>query len=69
MRVDKLDFEGAELHLRNAVLEIAARALEQRINADTSDYTGPQRPCFCGQTARYVDRREKTFASVPGDLT
>lgn len=69
MRVDQLDFEAAEIHLRNTAFQIAARALEQRINADTSDYTGPQRPCPCGQTARYVDRREKTFTSVLGDLT
>ena len=69
MRVDQLDFEAAELHLRNTILQIAAGALAQRLNADTSDYTGPQRPCPCGQTARYVDRREKTFTSVLGDLT
>ena len=52
MRVDQLDFEAAEVHLRGAVLQIAGGALEQRLNADTSDHTGPQRPCPCGQTAR-----------------
>jgi len=50
-------------------MRIAAGALQQRLNADTSDRTGPERPCPCGQTARYVDRREKTFTSVLGDLT
>ena len=65
----ELDFEAAEAHLRSAVLQIAARALQQRLNADTSDHAGPQRPCPCGQTARYVDRREKTFTSVLGNLT
>jgi hypothetical protein len=66
--VDKLDFEAAEIHIRNSVFQIAARALELRINADSSDFIGPQRPCPCGQTARYVDRRGKTFTSVLGDL-
>ena len=66
--MDKLDFKAAEIHIRNSVFQIAARALELRINADSSDFTGPQRPCPCGQTARYVDRREKTFTSVLGDL-
>ena len=67
--MEQLDFEAAEVHLRSAVLQIAGRALQQRLNADTSDHTGPQRPCPCGQTARYVDRREKTFTCVLGDLT
>jgi len=67
--VDQLDFEATEVHLRSAVLQIAARALEQRLNADISDNTGPEQPCPCGQTARYVDRRDKSFTSVLGDLT
>jgi hypothetical protein len=66
--VDKLDLEATEIHLRNAAFQIAARALELRINADTSDFTGPQRPCPCGQTARYAGRCGKTFTSVLGDL-
>ncbi len=48
---------------------MAARAVEQRINADTSDDTGPSRPCACGQPARYVGRRAKTYQSVLGELT
>jgi hypothetical protein len=49
---------------------VAARAVEQRINADTSDHGGPTVPCpRCGQLARYVDRRSKTFTSVLGALT
>lgn len=67
--MDDLDFEATEVRLRGAVLQVAARALEQRFNADTSDHAGPQQPCPCGQTARYVDRREKTFTSVLGALT
>jgi len=48
---------------------VAARAVAQRINADTSDDTGPSRPCACGQPARYVGRRAKTYQSVLGELT
>ena len=49
---------------------MAARAVEQRINAATSDHVGPPAPCpRCGQPARYVDRRAKTFTSVLGALT
>ncbi|MGH9556239.1 MAG: ISKra4 family transposase [Terriglobales bacterium] len=68
-RADELDFEATEVRLRSTVLQVAARALEQRFHADTSDHTGPEQPCPCGQTARYVDRRAKTFTSVLGDLT
>lgn len=53
---------------RRQALRLAARALEQRLNADTSDDAGPQLTCACGQPARYVGRRAKTFASVLGPL-
>lgn len=53
---------------RRQALSLAARALEQRLNADTSDYAGPQLSCSCGQWARYVDRRAKTWVSVLGPL-
>ena len=49
---------------------MAARAVERRINADTSDHVGPSAPCpRCGTPARYVDRRAKTVTSVLGALT
>ncbi len=48
---------------------MAARAVEQRLNADTSDYIGPTTPCACGKPARYAGRHPKTFASVLGPLT
>ena len=67
--MDALDFEATEVGLRSKVLQIAARAVEQRFNADTSDHAGPERPCPCGQTARYVDRRSKAFTSVLGEMT
>jgi hypothetical protein len=53
---------------RRQALRLAARALEQRLNADTSDYAGPELPCPCGQPAQYRDRHEKTFESVLGPL-
>ena len=53
---------------RRQALQLAARALEQRLNADTSDYGGPERPCPCGGSAPYHGRREKTFESALGPL-
>jgi hypothetical protein len=50
-------------------LRVAGRAIEQRFNADKSDYAGPSTPCACGQLARYINRRGKTFQSVLGSLT
>ena len=58
--------EGA---LRRQALALAARALAGRLNADTSDHTGPHRPCPCGQRARYAGRRPKRVQTVLGDLT
>ncbi len=48
---------------------MAARAVEQRLNADHSDHTGPTRPCPCGAPARYAGRRAKRIQSVFGELT
>jgi hypothetical protein len=53
---------------RRQALRLAARALEQRLNADVSDYAGPELPCSCGQPAQYRGRHEKTFESVLGPL-
>ncbi|PYT41981.1 MAG: hypothetical protein DMG45_10765, partial [Acidobacteria bacterium] len=53
---------------RRQALRLAARALEQRLNADTSDYVGPELPCPCGGVAHYHGRHEKTFESVLGPL-
>jgi hypothetical protein len=49
-------------------LRLAARALEQRLNADTSDHVGPELPCSCGEPALYHGRHQKTFESVMGPL-
>ena len=53
---------------RRQALRLAARALEQRLNADTSDHAGPQVPCSCGGSAQYHGRHQKTFESVLGSL-
>jgi Uncharacterised protein family (UPF0236) len=64
-----LDFEAVELAARRLALRLAARALEQRLNADTSDHSGPELPCCsCGEPAQYRGRPEKTFESVLGAL-
>ncbi len=54
---------------RRRALSVAAHAVEQRLNADTSDHAGPTFPCPCGKAARYVGRRDKTFTTVLGDIT
>jgi hypothetical protein len=53
---------------RRQALRLAARALEQRLNADTSDHAGAELPCACGEPAQYRGRHEKTFESVLGPL-
>ena len=63
-----LDFEAVETAVRRQALRFAARVVEQRLNADRSDFTGARRRCSCGQPARYVDRRAKPFQTVLGEL-
>src|SRR5437899_1430877 len=63
-----LDLEALEMAARCQALRLAARALEQRLNTDTSDYVGPELPCPCGGVARYHGRHGKTFESVLGPL-
>jgi len=53
---------------RRQALRLAARALEQRLNADTSDHAGAELPGCCGEPAPYRGRHEKTFESVRGPL-
>lgn len=50
------------------MLGLAARAIEQKLNADESDYAGANLPCPCGSAARYAGRRVKAFQSVLGEL-
>ena len=63
-----LDFEAVEMAARRQALRLAARALEQRLNADTSDHAGPELVCSCGGPAQYHGRHGKTFESVLGPL-
>ena len=67
--VDDWDFEAIETAARRRVLRVAVHAVEQRLNADTSDHAGPTLSCACGRSARYAGRRSKTFESVLGPLT
>jgi hypothetical protein len=57
-----------EMAARRQALRLAARALEQRLNADTSDHAGPELLCSCGAAAQYHGRHEKTVESVLGPL-
>jgi hypothetical protein len=66
--LDDLDLEALESAVRRQALRLAARAVEQRLNADHSDGKPSQRVCPCGQLARYAGRREKTFVSALGPL-
>jgi hypothetical protein len=66
---DPIDFEAIETAARRRVLHVAARAVESRINADTSDCVGSMLPCSCGKVTRYVGRRSKTFQTVLGEMT
>src|SRR5258708_2261842 len=63
-----LDLEAVEMAARRQALRLAARALEQRLNADTSHHAGPELPCSCGEPAQYRGRPQKTFESVLGPL-
>jgi len=66
--VANLDFEAVEMAARRQALRLAARALEQRLNADTGDHIGPELPCPCGGMAQYCGRHSKTFTSALGPL-
>jgi uncharacterized protein UPF0236 len=57
-----------EMAARRQALRLAARALEQRLNADTTDHVGPELSCSCGEPAQYRGRHQKTFESVLGPL-
>jgi hypothetical protein len=63
-----IDLEALEMGCRSVALRVAARKLEALLNADTRDHAGPAVKCSCGQMARYVGRRMKTFTSVLGTL-
>ena len=66
--VEDLDLEALELAVRHQALQLAGAAVEQRLNADTSDEQGSRIRCGCGQEARLVGRRSKQVQSVLGPL-
>ena len=66
--VEDLDLEALEVAVRQRVLQLAGRAVEQRLNADTSDEMGPRVPCRCGSAAHFAGRRSKEFHTVLGPL-
>jgi len=55
--------------VRRQALQLAARAVERRFNADRRDGAAAAMPCGCGQFARYGGRRSKRFETVLGGLT
>jgi hypothetical protein len=65
---EHLDLEVLEVAVRQQVLQLAGRAIEQRLNADTSDEVGSRLPCRCGGEAHFAGRRTKQFQSVLGPL-
>jgi hypothetical protein len=63
-----VEFQALETRLRQQALALAARAVEQRLNADTADYAGPTLACRCGAQAHYAGRRPKRVDCVLGTL-
>lgn len=56
--------------MRRSALQLAARAVEQRLNSDLSDGCGPSQLCpACGLPARFAGRHPKTLVTVLGPLT
>ena len=55
--------------MRRSALQLAARAVERRLNADHSDGQCPTQPCSCGRAARFAGRHPKTFETALGPVT
>lgn len=50
-------------------MEVAARAIAQRLNADHCDHVGATSACpTCHRPARYAGRREKSFKTALGEM-
>ena len=64
----EIDLEALEVAARREALRIAALAIAQRLNADHSDGAETTLACACGQSARRVERREKSFTCALGTL-
>lgn len=66
--VEGLDFEAIETAARRRSLQVAACAVEKRLNADLTDHAGASRLCSCGHHARYGGRRSKVFTTALGKM-
>ena len=55
--------------MRRRALQLAARAVERRLNADRSDGKASTQPCSCGRAARFAGRHPKTFETALGPVT
>ena len=55
--------------MRRRALQLAARAVERRLNADRSDGQARTQPCSCGRAARFAGRHPKTFETALGPVT
>jgi hypothetical protein len=62
----RTDLEAVEMGLRATVHQAGAASLQHLLQYPEPDHQQRQRPCPCGQTARYVDLRSKTLLTVLG---
>ena len=53
-RLTDIDFEALERAARRQALEIAAKAVARRLNADHTDQAGSTLSCACGTAAAYA---------------
>ena len=67
-RLTDIDFEALERAARRQALEIAAKAVASRLNADHTDQAGSTLCCACGTAAAYAGRRPKTFTTALGEM-
>lgn len=65
---EPISFADLEIAARTHALEVAARVFKAHFNSDRSDHCGPEAQCTCGESARYVGRRNKTFVTVMGEI-
>ena len=66
---DDIDMEAVETAAKRTMMEIGARAVAKRFNADRSDHVGPSIACTsCGGEAHYMGRRPKTFTTALGEV-
>ena len=64
-----LDLENLETEMRKIALRTAARFLEEAVNADKSDYAGPETTCiFCGCRLGNIERRSKRHTTILGEI-